>query len=344
MTLAGKSVEVTIDEIPLDLVDLDEENPRVGFFSDSKAMTTGQPQSQHELEFALRNKSPDAYDKLKRSIEVNQGALHPIWVQKKDAGRFRTVEGNTRVLAYRDLHQKFFGEPRYSRIPSKILPEGIDPVAVDFIRVEAHLRGVTPWDAYERARYLYALFNSQGWTLAQLASQTRLNEREITASIEAYRTMKERYLTIYKDANEVTRFSYFSEYHLKRSIRDSITRNGFTIDNLCEWIGTGKLPRAADIRDLPDILDVPEARTEFLSNGYDAAMDVLSYIKPSKASPLYKDIARVIRGLDEISPTEITELKSGKGETMMVMLHTLDNRLDTVLSLAESKKGGKKRA
>lgn len=330
--LSGRDVKVIYTRIPLDLIDLDTENPRTGYYSDTKMAATGLPQTQAELEFALRNKSTEDFEKLKQAIEANQGLTNPIWVQPTDKNRYRAIEGNSRVLVYRDLHKKFMNDLTYSAIPARVLPVDVSTEVVDFVRIEAHLRGVNPWDAYERARYMYRLFNN-GMTFDQLASQTRLSQKEVEASIEAYRTMTERYLSTYKDPNEVQRFSYFVEYHSKRSIRDAISRNGFTVDDLCTWIGTRKLPRAADIRDLPDLLDVPESRDVFLRSGYEAAMEVLAYVRPSKADPLFISIGRVIRGLEEISPTMINELKSGKGDPMLTMLRTLERKLETVLSL-----------
>ncbi len=330
--LAGRDVKVVRTKIPLDLIDLDTENPRTGYFSDTKMAATGLPQTQAELDFALRYKSTEDFGKLKQAIEANQGLTNPIWVQPADKNRYRAIEGNSRVLVYRDLHKKFMNDVTYAAIPARVLPVGVAPDVIDFIRIEAHLRGVNPWDAYERARYMYQLFNN-GMTFDQLASQTRLSQKDVEASIEAYRTMTERYLRVYKDPNEVQRFSYFAEYHSKRSIRDAIARNGFTVDDLCTWIGTRKLPRAADIRDLPDLLDVPESRDMFLKNGYEDAMEVLAYVRPSKADPLFVNIGRVIRGLDEISPTIINELRTGKGDQMLTILHLLEKRLDTVLSL-----------
>jgi hypothetical protein len=331
--LAGRDVQVIRTKMPLDFIELDPENPRTGYFADTKKAATGQSQTQAELEFALRYKETESFEKLKQAIEANKGLSTPVWLQPSSSGRYRVVEGNTRLLVYRDLHKKFMNDDTYLAIPAKVLPADVSSEVVEFVRMEAHLRGVNPWDAYERARYLYHRFNDDGMTYDQLSAQTRLTQKEVAASIEAYRTMTERYLTLYKDPNEVQRFSYFAEYHSKKSIRDAISRNGFTIDDLCNWIGTRKLPRAADIRDLPDILDVPESRTEFLKHGYEVAMDVLAYVRPSRADPLFINIGRVIRMLDEVSPTTISELKSGKGGPMLTMLKTLDERLDVVMSL-----------
>jgi hypothetical protein len=326
--IAGVDTIVERLNVPLDLVDLDPENPRIGMAVDARP--AGSIPSQKDIEFYIRLKSPEAFDKLKVAIEANQGIFNPIWARRASRGRFQAVEGNTRVLVYRDLHKKILNDTKYVTIPARILPPGVGREHINFVRVEAHLRGVTPWDAYERARYLWRL-NEDGYSVSRLAGLTRLREGEILNGIAAYKTMTEQYLPKYPDPEEVLRFSYFVEYHTKRKIREAVARSGYTVADLCDWIGTGKIPRAVDIRDLPDILSIPEARTEFETKGYRDAMDVVGYIRPTSASPLYSAIGKVIDGLAEISLEEVTEMRTPQGEKKLVLLRRLDEKTQHVL-------------
>lgn len=338
--LAGRPTRVERIDIPLNLLDLDPENPRIGMAADSKP--GGGLLSQPEAEFALKSNAPDEYEKLKLSVEANKGLVEPIWVLPSKGERYRVIEGNTRVLIYGDLQQKYHGDPTYSNIPARILPPGVDSRVVHFIRVEAHLRGVTPWDAYERARYLWRLFDVEGYPIATLATMTRLEPREIQVAIDGYRTMTEHYLPRYPDPGEVLKFSYFVEYHSKSRIRDAISRNGFTVDDLCTWIGDRKLRRARDIRDLPEVLDTKEAREEFVKKGFEDAWDVLQYARPTRASPLFSHIGHVIEGLKDIPAYEITEIQSRQGEQKRAWLHLLRATLDEVMPLVEPRKRGRK--
>src|SRR3989344_4476838 len=68
-------------------------------------------------------------------------------------------EGNTRALIYKQLNEDFPNKVEYQKIPGYVLPPKINKEKIEFIRLQAHLRGVTPWDSYERARYLYLLWD-----------------------------------------------------------------------------------------------------------------------------------------------------------------------------------------
>jgi hypothetical protein len=340
--LAGKDHRIERKELALDLVDLDPGNPRIGMSADAKP--GGIPLTQAEADRFLRVQAPDAYDHLRLSIESNKGLMNPIWVGPSDGGRFVVVEGNTRLLIYRDLSKKYLLDETYKTIPARILPKGVDSKVVHWVRVEAHLRGVTPWDAYERARYLWYLNDREGYPKTTLVNLTRLSEREITHSIDAYRTMTEHYLPTHPDPNEVLKFSFFVEYHSKAGIRAAIDRNGFSVDDLCDWIGSRKLVRAQDIRDLPDLLDIKEVREEFIAKGYDDAMTVLEYTKPAKASTKFKLISRVIEELDSMPSYEIIEIRSMTGGTKLMMLRKLRGALDGVMHLVEPRRRARKRS
>jgi hypothetical protein len=340
--LAGKDHRVERRALPLSVIDLDPDNPRIGMAADAKP--GGVPLTQAEAEQFLRLQAPDAYDHLKLSIESNKGLMNPVWVRPSLGGRYRIVEGNTRVLIYKDLAKKYLLDDTYKAIPARVLPTGVDPKVVHWVRVEAHLRGVTPWDAYERARYLWYLNDKEGYPKSTLVALTRLTDREISHAIDAYQTMTTHYLPKYPDPNEVLRFSFFVEYHSKAGIRDAIARNGFSVDDLCDWVGTRRLVRAQDIRDLPDILDTKEVRDEFVAKGYDEAMTVLEYTKPAKASTRFKLISRAIEELDSMPSYEITEIKSPKGTTKLLLLRRLREKVEDLMNLVEPRARARKRS
>ena len=332
--IAGVDTPLTQMDIPIEQIELDPTNPRIGLFVDALPKDRV---SQDEIEYAILNKNPEAFEKLKASIEINKGLVNRIWIQPIGKGRFKVIEGNTRLIVYRKLHEKFLDDQVYAKIPAWVLPSDVDPKQVEFIRLEAHLRGVTPWDAYEKARYLFRLSDQDGYSVRKLSALTRMVVRDIENAISAYRTMTEQYLVNYTDPNEVLRFSYFMEYHSKPRIRDAIARSGFDVSDLCNWIGTGKLPRAADIRDLPDILDSDEAREEFTAKGYDAAMEVLSYTRPTRTSPLFSSVEKVLYGLNEMPQFELSEIRDGISPKKLELLQMLRTRIERVLRLIEGK-------
>lgn len=211
VNLEGNSVLVESKKVAIDSLTLDGQNPRIGLYTDSQLKASF---SDDEIRHAIVNRSPDAYTKLRDSIEINQGIINPIWIAPMQHGKYLVIEGNTRVLIYRELAEKYPANELWRTVPANILPVGISDSQINFIRLEAHLRGVTEWDAYERARYLYILSEKDGYSVTRLDQLTRLGRSEIETEIRAFRDMSEVY-----NARFPGRSVSITEVQLLRGIR-----------------------------------------------------------------------------------------------------------------------------
>ena len=122
--IAGVPEEVEIKEIEVDKLVLDEENPRIGYWRDN-VMRVTDITSQGDLEMVLKSGDYEDYNRLKRSIETSEGAMEEIWVYPIEKGKYKIIDGNTRVLIYRDLRDKYPHKDYYKNIMAKVLPEDI---------------------------------------------------------------------------------------------------------------------------------------------------------------------------------------------------------------------------
>jgi hypothetical protein len=241
VNLEGVSVVVEHRKVPLESLTLDGANPRIGLFTDSQLKTSF---SDAEIRHAIVNRAPDAYGKLRESIEINQGIRNPIWIAPTQSGKYLVIEGNTRVLIYRDLAEKYPANDVWSSIPAYVLPTGIRESQINFIRLEAHLRGVTPWDAYERARYLYILSEKEGYPVSRLEGLTRLTRADIETEIRAFRDMNEVYSARFpNDPYQSQKFSYFVEYERSNKLKQQVQKAGFALPDFCDWVGKAQLPK-----------------------------------------------------------------------------------------------------
>ena len=267
VNLEGIPVVIENRKVPLDILILDETNPRIGLYKDSQLKAT---LSAEDIRHAIVNRSPEAYAKLRDSIEINQGIINPIWIGPAQGSLHLVIEGNTRVLIYRELAEKYPSSDIWKSISANVLPVGIQDSQINFIRLEAHLRGVTEWDAYERARYLYILSEREGYSVRRLEQLTRLGRSEIETEIRAFRDMSEVYNTRYPDdPYHSQKFSYFVEYERSNRIKQEMSKNGLGLPDFCDWVGTGRMPKAENVRRLTDILENNTATRHFLDDGYD---------------------------------------------------------------------------
>lgn len=293
-------------KIPIDKILLDRDNPRIQFLIDTE-ITKGKKRSdiaESKLKLGLKVKTRNNFTALKESIETT-GLLEPIWVYETGEG-YIVVEGNTRKLVFDELHEKYPHSTDWVTIDAKVIPSNANEDLITFIRLESHLGGKQPWDAYERASYLYTL-KQKGYTLPRLARESRSNLNEIKEDIKAFEIMRDHFLPKYGGTveNPVSKYSYFVEWVGNSGISQLERQGKISIEEYCNWLAEEKIPRAIDVRDLPQIFSDDNTAEVFKNEGYYSAMQLLSSIKPDLTTPLFKDIEKVIEGLRKLKYYEI---------------------------------------
>lgn len=330
--IAGIPEEVEIDDIPIDDIVLDEENPRIGYWRDNILRVTDTT-SQGDLELALKSGNIDEYNRLKRSIEAGGGATEMIWVMKRGE-KYVCIDGNTRIIIYKDLREKYPKLETYKKIKAKILPEKIDERARNFIRLIAHLRAQNDWQAYERARMLYILWYQKGYTEEELQNTTKLSLNDIRRWREAYKTMNDPFLPRYAHKSDaLMKFSYFVEYETKK-IKDGMKKHGLDVKDFCDWVGNDEITRAQDVRDLKKIFENDEIADILKEDGFQAAKEELSLSVPAYGSRLFEHVEKCIDGFKRMSREEERDIIAGeepkKKEKIIELYSELSNFVDMI--------------
>ena len=337
----GRETIIELEQIELGKLELDELNPRISFFRDNQVADN---LTEDQVIFALTNKKPEAFRKLKDSIHNNKGIVYPVWVEPLKGGNYKVIEGNTRLVIYQQLRQEEPYEENWKTILSYVLPYEIGDEQKDFIRLQSHLRGTTEWDAYEKAKYLYKLWQEDGWSTSRLEKQTKMTEKQIKENIEAYRIMEEQYLPTHgDDPNEVSKFSYFVEYVKDKKLQRLMERSSKNIKDFCDWVADKeKIPTGQDVRRLRDIFDNEDTKNAFTTDGFDAAMQILAFKKPHLVSSFYKDMENVIEGLKDISAQELDEIineDDSEKEKMIGDLAEWSQKVVRIIAIEKKKNG-----
>jgi len=338
----GRETKIELNKININVLELDELNPRISFFRDNQVTDN---LSEEQVVFALTNKKPEAFRKLKDSIHNNKGIINPIWIepiQSKQKTIYKVIEGNTRVVIYKQLQKDEPFEDNWKNILSYILPHAVIEEQKNFIRLQSHLRGTTEWDAYEKAKYLYKLWDEDGWSITRLEQQTKMTEKQINENIEAYRIMEEQYLPSHTDdPNEVSKFSYFVEYVKDKKLQNLMKKNSKDVKDFCNWVSDKeKIPTGQDVRRLKDIFDSEDTRSAFIDKGFEAAMQILEFKKPHLVSTFYKDIEKVIEGLKEINAQELDDIINEENSEKEKMIKELEQWSHKVVMYIEKEKNG----
>jgi len=329
VNLDGISTEIKRIKIPLKQLILDIENPRIQYFLDTRLNDNV---TQGKIKFALAEGN-DQYEKLKEHIEMNGGIYDPIWVVPKD-NYFVVIEGNTRSYIYEELSEKYVNDDKWKTIDAYELPYKIDRNVINFIRLEKHLFGATPWAAYEKARELYRLYTDEDYSLKRLEQLTKLRANEIRNNIQAYTDMEEQYLPKYNKPSERLKFSYFVEFRKNRELKRLVKDGKVSLMDFCEWVGEGKFKRGEDIRRLPMVLNDEQSKQALMDDNFQAALDQLEQKNSAAKSKLFVKVEDVIKGLEGIPFSELDEIKRGlqpaKIESLKKLHDTVTNFLKNI--------------
>lgn len=306
VNLDGISTEIRRLKVPLKTLILDIENPRIQYFLDTRL---NDDITQEKVKFALAEGN-DQYERLKDHIEQNGGIYDPIWIAPKD-DYFIVIEGNTRAYIYEEFSEKYVNDEKWKVIDAYLLPYKVDRNVINFIRLEKHLFGPTPWAAYEKARELYRLHTQEDYSLKRLQQLTKLSVYEIRNSIQAYKDMEEQYLKKYNKPSERLKFNYFVEFRKNSELKRLVKEGKVTLSEFCDWVGEEKFKRGEDIRKLSLVLKDKQARQALIDDNFQAALDQLEQKNPAAKSKLFEKIEDVIDGLEGLPFVELDEIKRG---------------------------------
>jgi len=326
VNLDGRSTEIIRQSILLSKIILDIENPRIQYYLDTRLSDNI---TQEKVRFALAEGN-EQYDRLRRHIERNGGIYNPIWVTPKD-DHFLVIEGNSRAYVYQELSEKYVNDERWKAIAAYVLPERIERHKINFIRLEAHLFGQTPWDAYEKARELYRLHTQEDYSLKRLEQLTKMSAFEIRNNIQAFKDMEEQYLRRYDSPIERLKFSYFVEFRKNKELKRLAKEGKLSLSDFCDWVGEEKFRRGEDVRKLSLVLKDEEARQVLVDDNFEAALDQLGQKNPAARSKLFERIEAVISDIQNMHWSEVDEIKRGLQPAKVGSLKKLYNVLSNFL-------------
>jgi hypothetical protein len=296
--------------LAVEQIELDRTNPRIRRFLENYVGEPTADQIALALDVAAAGEDKSGGttpEKLKNSILTNRGIMQPIVVNKDAAGRLTCIEGNTRLYIYR-LFMSEHVEGDWTTIPA-LLHEGLGPADVDAIRLQAHLVGPRPWDAYSKAKYLWELQHRELMPLERIIAFCGGNRRDVTQAIQAYAEMESYYRSLCEaDDFDTENYSGFVEVQ-NTKVKDSILRAGFSLRDFAQWLRDGKFKNLQYIRQLPRVLPNKATRDVFLKKGMKAALDIAE--KPELAQGLRNaTIGQLARALTEASNSiRIEELR-----------------------------------
>jgi ParB-like chromosome segregation protein Spo0J len=255
-------------------VQLDLENPRIKWALENVEQPT--PQDIHLALIATGTNDAEGakFEQLRDSVKSNGGIIQPIIVNRRADGSLVCIEGNTRVMLYRDF-EKHGTVGDWKRIPALVYDD-MPREDAHAIRLQAHLIGPRAWNPYAKAKYLHDLRNKEGLTWNQIVDLCGGRKKELQQYIDAYEDIEDYFRPLFDSDEDFdqTRFSGFIELQ-KSGVKQALQHAGYGVHDFAEWIKSNRIKALEGVRSLPKVLRDAEARKVFLRDGMSEAQKLI---------------------------------------------------------------------
>lgn len=329
ITLAGRRVLVNCVDLPLDQVRLDPTNPRV-----ANTVKVGHYGTGEELQKQLADllwQDPDVHSALYHSVRQNGGLIERIIVRADGVA----AEGNCRTLVYQRLHEAFPGDKTWMRIPARVLPKDVTDKEVAILLGELHVGGKNEWSPFEKAGHMFNLRERHGMTQDEIAKLLRTSKSSVNHSIRAFKVMNDKYLPAYGGVGAVRKYSYFVELFKQPDLREWLDRDRNALDDFVNWVGTEKISRGTDVRELGEFVKSESALQAFRDQGFEAARKVLELDQPALTVPLFRQMTEMAAALNGATLSDIQRVRRDKVGNAKLVVRELRDSLERFIDLCD---------
>ncbi len=327
--LNGRRVRVRCLDLPVEEVSLDPANPRIAHTAQLSNFGAGE-QLQRGLGDLLW-KDPDVHSALYHSVRQNKGLIERIIVRSDGV----VAEGNCRTLVYQRLSQAFPDESIWRRIPARVLPDDITDKELAILLGELHVGGKNEWSPFEKAGHIHTLHTLHGLTQDEIAKLLRTSKSAVNHSLRAFAVMRSSYLPSFGGVGAVRKFSYFVELFKHPELRGWTESDPEATADFVNWVGTEKISRGTDVRELAEFVKSERALECFREQGFEAARAVLELDRPQLTSPLLRLMLEMKTALDGATLSEIQKVRRDKVGSAKQIVREMRDSLERFIDLCD---------
>ena len=258
ITIGGKKVNLTPEDVPIDDLKFYPENPRILPLLTNMPKDLALNEKQEWIEETMRNES--SVKNLIPQIKRNGGLVSPIFVIRRTK---EVIEGNSRLAAYRLLYKEK-NDSKWSRIPCNIADK-LSKQQISLYLSSLHIHGPTTWGAYEKAYFAYFMSKNQNIPIEEISISLSLSIGDVERIIKNISDMKK------NEDNNKAHYSYYAEGLNSQKNSDILDKDGVLrsllldkIRNMDDLKGSDQYFTALELRDcLPKIWESKEILSRF---------------------------------------------------------------------------------
>ena len=321
-----KTEHVEVKDLILDL-----ENPRLYH---KRAAGTA-PGNERDLERLI---SEDAqFITLKKAI-VKSGVMEPIWVQKRESGKYLVIEGNRRTTCLRSINNEDRTPPlgvSYELVIANIIDPSVSDLDVKLQKARLQ-SGKKAWGAANDAAVIHEFHYDLMMDIEDIATEMQISKAKVKKSLKSYKM----WLRYIEDSGDVStsRFSMFDG--MPPAVTNWIEDDDENLHNYHEWItptdGQAKIRSAATRGGLRDFAKVVVDQEAIQLMREDPNANVEDAYEVVKSNDILKDmqflkrILPMAKQLDDMDDSQRARLANEP--KISVHLRSLKDACDALLS------------
>lgn len=307
LTIENQPIIAAYEDIPLDDVRLDPDNPRT---RQQLGKLDGRT-SPAELQKLILDIS--GVSALLRAIRENKGLHEPIYVRANGL----VVEGNCRTAIYRKLREAQKKEACWQTIPALRLPASITERQIAVLQGNLHVAGKITWRAHEQAGHLHHMHTALKMKPSEIAAAIGLPETEVGRLIQAYETMCADVLPRIKEGDGRQKFSYVYEFYKNRKLAD-FRKTKQNIKFFTDLVVKDKLKKGSDVRQLHRILESDRAKDVLKEGGFERAIAQVGKSDPTADSPDFRKLTTATNALKDMREPTLERIRKGSKEKQIL--------------------------
>lgn len=315
-----RALDAELRYVPLDQLKLDPKNVRFKHFQ--KQLSDKKMQDEIWSDPDTRN--------LYREILYSQGLQNPPLVDSNSIVK----EGNRRVVCLRklkgDIQSEKIGIPlkKIDPVQCIVLPENTTDIDVAIYLTREHVTGKKEWAALDKASHIYDLYNVNRLSFDQIREAVSMSKATAMKMEAAYKKTLEYHMKYPDDKGWLGRYSYFYELYKKKQLKEW-RENEDNMELFMGWIHDGKIDRGEQVRELPRIINDPDAYQALVDSDIREAMDVLSKKDPAVGSATFKLLSKSLKVIRDFPRSEL--LDSVKNKQKLQFLERLHSELEDLI-------------
>jgi len=311
VTVGGKIFQLKHENVPIEKCELDPSNPRIKYRLSHASGKTAEQELLDWRDIIL----------LCKDIEKTGGLRERIIVQwNLTRKKYKVIEGNCRLASVRSLHAKYTDDPRWQTIPCKLLPSDLDERAISIMLMDWYVVGKIQWKPHEKGAQVAKMNMVLRMPMDEIVLYMRTSKSTVERLVHAHKAVTERFLTIDNGAYEQQGercWSLFEQMYRYKELRTMAKADPEFLDDFCRWVGDGRIPLGADVRQLAQILGDSQAAKKFkegnVKTAFAESKRLAAQQDPSINSDFFKLLAKVRLALtDAAQVKEVLKIRTEK--------------------------------